>query len=706
MSDFTVEREGAVAVVTFDRPGEPMNTLTPEVGDELGALLDRLSSDAAVRAVVFISGKPEVFIAGADIAQFVALRSKEEARDLSRRGQQMVERVAAFARPVVAAIHGPCLGGGLEVALAMSYRVASDARATQLGQPEVQLGIIPAAGGCQRLPRLVGLRAALDLIATGRSLRPPQALRLGLVDEVVPRAILQRVAVAAAERLASGWKPPRPARHTLAAALIDDNRVGQAFVFRQARRQIERRTGGHYPAPLAALDAVRTGLTRGHAAGLAREAELFGELAVGPVSRHLVQIFFATTALKKDAGDADARGVDRLGVVGAGFMGAAIAGVASLRAGVDVRLRDTDWTRVARGLAAARGVLDSALKRRRLDVHEHVRRSALLSGSPEAVGFYRRHLVIEAVFEDVSVKRQVIADLEGIVAPDCIIASNTSTIPIAQLQDGARHPERIVGMHFFSPVERMPLLEVIRGPATAEPVVTAAARFGRRMGKTVIVVRDAPGFWVNRILAPYLNEAGWLLDEGASIEAIDGAMTAVGFPVGPIALLDEVGLDVSAKASEVLHAAFGDRFAPPPAIGRVVGAGRLGRKSGAGFYRYEGRKKKEPDPSVDTLIRQGKPAARMPSPEEIARRPMLALLNEAARALGEAVVRRPSDGDVGAIMGFGFPPYLGGPLRHIDEVGAGAIVAELERYAARLGPRLAPAEVLVEMARTGRKFHV
>lgn len=708
MSAFSVERDGRAAVVIFDQPGEPLNMLTIAMGDELVDLIDRLSGDAGVDALVLASGKPDTFVAGADIDQFVALRSSEEARQLSRRGQQIVERAAASSKPIVAAIHGACLGGGLELALAARYRVATDAAVTQLGLPEVQLGIIPAAGGCQRLPALVGLRAALDMILTGRSVRPARARRIGLVDEVVPRAILRRVAVAAALRLASGWAPQRRRRGRGRAWLLEANPAGRALVFRQARRQVARQTGGHYPAPAAAIDAVRHGLSHGHAAGLAREAELFGELAVGPVSRHLVQLFFATRALKRDAG-AEATGDDtpavaRLGIVGAGFMGAAIAGVAAYRAGVDVRLRDTDWARVARGLAAAKGVLDGALKRRRLDRHEHYRRSALLSGSPDAAGFQRRDLVIEAVFEDVASKRQVIAALEELVTERCVIASNTSTIPIGRLQEGARRAERIVGMHFFSPVERMPLLEVIRGPATADWTVHAAAHVGRRMGKTVIVVADAPGFWVNRILAPYLNEAGWLLQEGVPIDAIDEAMTRLGFPVGPLALVDEVGLDVAAKAAAVLHEAFGDRLAPPPAIAALVDEGRLGRKSGRGFYAYEGGKRGKPDESAKRLIGT-RPRGRAPAPRDVERRPILTMLNEAARASAEGVVRRPGDGDVGAVMGFGFPPYLGGPLRHIDEVGAAAIVTELEHYASRLGSRFAPAEALVEMARAGRTFH-
>ena len=411
MSAFSLERDDRVAVVLFDLPGASVNTLTTAVGDELIGLLERLAGDDTVDAAVLISGKTDMFIAGADIDQFVALVTTEDAGQLSRAGQQMVEQVAAFPKPLVAAIHGACLGGGLELAMAARYRVASDTPVTQLGLPEVQLGIIPAASGCQRLPRLIGLPSALDMILTGRPARPARALRIGLVDEVVPESILRQVATAAAARLATGWQPRRRARRRVQRLLLERNPLGRWLVLRQARRQVLKRTGGHYPAPLAAIDAIGRGLARGTAAGLAREAELFGELAVGQVSRRLVQIFLATTALKKDAG-VEVRPVERLGVIGAGFMGAAIAGVAALRAGVDVRLRDTDWDRVARGIATATHTLDEALRRRRLDKYEHYRRSALLSGSPDAAGFRRRDLVIEAVFEEVGVKRQAIADLE------------------------------------------------------------------------------------------------------------------------------------------------------------------------------------------------------------------------------------------------------------------------------------------------------
>lgn len=707
VSAFSLSTSDGIAVVSFDLPGEPLNKFTAAVKDEFFRLLESIREDTDVAAVVIRSGKPDSFIAGADIDEFVALASEEEARRLSSEGQQMIGRIAAFPKPIVVEIHGACLGGGLELSLAAHYRVASDDSKTRLGLPEVQLGILPAAGGCQRLPRLIGVRAALDLILTGRPVNARRARALGLIDELVPHRKLHRSAVAAAERLSEGWRVKRRAPKGIGALLLDRHRLGRRLVYRGARQRVLKRTGGHYPAPLAALEAVQIGLSHGMEAGLEREAELFGRLAVGDVSRNLVRLFFANRALRKDFGVGverhQIRAVDRLGVVGAGFMGAGIAGVAALKAEADVRLRDLDEAQVAAGLEKARELLDDRLKRGRLAKEDHDRMAAAISGGVDYSGFENRDMVIEAVFEDVDVKRDVIAELEETISGSCILASNTSTISISRLQKDARHPERVVGAHFFSPVTKMPLLEVIRGERTADWVTASTVDFGRRMGKTVIVAKDSPGFWVNRIVAPYLNEAGWLLEEGAAIEAIDGVMTRFGFPVGPITLVDEVGLDVAEKAARVLHEVFGARLAPAPGIARLVKAGRLGRKSGRGFYRYRKGKKRGVDASAYEVI--GVQPRGGPTRQEVEERLVLTLLNEAARAFSEGIVRQARDGDIGAIFGFGFPAFLGGPLRYIDARGASAIVKRLESYASGHGDRLTPAEPLVEMARTKGKFY-
>ncbi|HEY9443992.1 MAG TPA: fatty acid oxidation complex subunit alpha FadJ [Gemmatimonadales bacterium] len=707
MSAFTTEVRDGIAVVTFDLPGEPVNKLNAAVKVEFEALLIRVRDEAEIRAVVLISGKSDSFIAGADIEEFTALTTQAEAERLSFEGQEMVSRVETLPKPVVAAIHGACLGGGLELALACPYRVATDHPKTQLGLPEVQLGLIPGAGGCQRLPRLIGARAALDMILTGRSERAAKALKLGLVDELVAKSILLRTAMAAADRLAKGGSQRRATQGGLPGFFLDRTPAGRRLVYRQARAQVLKKTGGHYPAPLAALEAVRVGLEHGVAAGLAEEHRAFGHLAVGDVSRKLVQIFFATTALKKDdgvpPGSASPRQIRRLGVVGSGFMGSGIAGTAVLNVEVDTRLKDADLFRVGKGIRAATDILDERLKRRRLTRPQHERVRALLSGSDDYSGFGRADLVIEAVFEELELKRRILAEVEQRVRPDAIFASNTSTIPIREIAAEAAYPERVLGMHFFSPVEKMPLLEVIPTDATSPEAVVTAVRFGRRMGKTVIVVEDHPGFWVNRILSPYLGQAGLLVEEGVPIELVDRAMTEWGFPVGPVALLDEVGLDVAQKAAKVMQEAFGERMRPGVGLERLLQAGRLGRKNGRGFYRYRDGHKTGVDDGVYGLLNV-KPSDSA-DPETVRRRLVYAMLNEAAAACGEGVIRSARDGDIGAIYGIGFPAFRGGPLRMIDDFGAARVIETLYELQDRYGERFRPAPALAEMARQGGRYY-
>ncbi|HEV8613742.1 MAG TPA: 3-hydroxyacyl-CoA dehydrogenase NAD-binding domain-containing protein, partial [Gemmatimonadales bacterium] len=526
MSTFSLVVTDSIALLTLDVPGEPVNVLGAESIDEFEALLRRIEADPAVRAAVLISGKPDNFIAGADIQAFTRVATAADGEALARSGQEMTDRLGNFPKPIVAAIHGACVGLGCELALACDWRVATDSSRTTIGLPEVQIGVLPAAGGCQRLPRLIGVRAALDIILAGKSERAAKALKLGLVDELVPPSILRGTALAAADRLARQGVPHRRRGGSL---LLERNPLGRRLVYSKARKQVLKKTGGNYPAPLAALEAVRTGMEHGVKAGLRREAQLFGELAVGEVSRNLVRIFFATNALKKDdgvpAGSAKPASVRRFGIVGSGFMGSGIAGTAVAQAAVETRLKDAELTRVGKGLKAATDVLRGQLIRRRISRFDFERKAALLTGSGDWRGFERADLVLEAVFEDLGVKRQVMAEAEEVLRPEAVLASNTSTIPIESIAQGARHPERMLGMHFFSPVERMPLLEVIPTPRTSPSAVATAVQFGRRMGKTVIVVADRPGFWVNRILSPYLSEAGLLLQEGAPIEQIDEAMT-------------------------------------------------------------------------------------------------------------------------------------------------------------------------------------
>ncbi len=709
---FSVEVADGVATLLLDVPGESVNTLSAEVGEELDGHLDRLEQDPAVRALVVASGKREGFLAGARIEAIRAVASAAEAEALSRRAQAIFDRVERFHKPVVAAIHGACLGGGLELAMACHYRILAAEPRTRLGLPEVQLGLIPGAGGTQRLPRLVGIAAALDLILAGKTLPARRAVRLGLADEACPPPLLRAVARERALALARGaLRRVRPAgrrasrAEVLQRALLEENPLGRAVLFAQARRRLLAKTRGLYPAPEAALEVVRHGYERGFAEGLAREARRFGELAVSEGSRRLVEVFFAQTALRKDSGVADAaiqpRPVERLGVLGGGLMGSGIASV-SVGAGLPVRLRERDDAAAGRALAAVARHLDERVRRRSIDRHERLATLRLLTATTGWEGFAGVDLVIEAVFEDLALKQELLRAFEEVNARG-IFATNTSSIPIARIAGAARRPEAVIGMHYFSPVPRMPLLEVIATPRTAPEVIATAVALGKRQGKTVIRVGDGPGFYVNRILGPYMSEAGWLLADGAAIEEVDAALTAFGFPVGPFTLLDEVGIDVGAKVGAILHEGLGDRLESPGILRDLVAAGRLGRKSGRGFYLHGGKARRV-DAAVYDLLPGGRRRVHLPR-QAIAERLSLAMVNEAARTLQDGIVRSPRDGDVGAIFGIGFPPFRGGPFRLADALGAAAVVEALERLRARHGERFAPAPLLLDQARGGGRFY-
>ena len=698
-----------IAVVTLDLPGEPVNKVTAALRDDFALLFNHIEADPTVRGVVLLSGKPDSWIAGADIDEFLTLRHASDAETLSRTGQSLLARLAALRVPVVAAIHGACLGGGLEAALACHWRIATDHPRTVLALPEVQLGLLPGAGGTQRLPRLIGLQRALDLILTGRTVRARKAWQMGLVDELVHPAILRAIAVERARSLAEGTAPARAGKGRGAAGvLLEDNPIGRALLFRTAREGVMEKTHGNFPAPLAALEAVQAGYAHGADAGYRAEARAFGELAVGEVSRQLVFLFFATSALKKDPGTSFPAPapleVRTLGVLGAGFMGAGIAAVAA-QAATPVRLKDTDPARVGRGIAAVSAVLRERLVRKRISRAQYDDQLLLVGGTSAYTGFERADLVIEAVFEDLALKHRVLAEVEPLLHPFAVYASNTSTIPIARIAEAAERPGRVLGMHFFSPVHRMPLLEIIVTPHTDREATVTAVAFGKRLGKTVIVVNDSPGFYTTRTLSAYMNEAGHLLDEGADIAAVDAALVRFGFPVGPVTLLDEVGLDVGGKVGLVLAEAFGQRMAPSHAMRRVVESGRVGRKGKSGFYRYdESGRKDAVDSSVYELFSPG--GARAPvADDEIVERCLLAMVNEAARCLEEGVLRSARDGDVGAVFGIGFPPFRGGPFRYVDTVGAARIVERLELLDGRFPGRFAPAALLVAHARGQRRFY-
>jgi 3-hydroxyacyl-CoA dehydrogenase/enoyl-CoA hydratase/3-hydroxybutyryl-CoA epimerase len=699
--------EDGLAVLTFDLPGEKVNKFTREVLAELSTLLVRLSREPRARALLIRSGKPDVFIAGADVREFTRARP-EEAAEGARRGQAIFEQLAHLPYPTVAAINGACLGGGTELALACDHRLMSDSPKAKIGLPEVRLGLFPAWGGSTRLPRLVGLPAALDLILTGKQLDARRARKIGLVDEAVPAPIFDRYAIDFS-RSKAGTAKPRDRRKALKPAewALEGNPFGRKLVFQKAREKVLEETGGHYPAPLEALAAMEESYGKSVEEGLEAEARHIGRVFGGEVQKNLLRIFFSTEEVKKETGVEDRgvrpRPVRRVGVLGAGLMGGGIAQLAADK-GLPVRMKDVDPSALAKGFGAAASLWKALVQKRRMKPREMESKMALISGTLEYTGFARCEVTIEAVVEKLGVKRSVLAEWEGVVPDSAIFASNTSTLPISEIAAGARLPRRVVGMHFFNPVHRMPLVEVIRGRHTDEETVATIFALAKTLGKTPVVVSDSPGFLVNRILAPYLSESVRLVREGCPIEQVDGVMTAFGMPVGPLALLDDIGLDVAVKAAEVLQAAFPERM-PPSGNEALVAAGRLGRKSGRGFYGYEGGKRGEPSREAYTALGV-EPSKTTPiPPETIEARLVLPMINEAAFCLEERVVARPEKLDLAMIFGTGFPPFRGGLLRYADSLGLGRVAGRLEELAAKVGARFAPAESLRRLAREGRGFY-
>jgi enoyl-CoA hydratase / long-chain 3-hydroxyacyl-CoA dehydrogenase len=510
----------------------------------------------SVKGLVLISGKPDNFIAGADISMLDAVDSAAGMTDLARQGQTLMDRLARIPKPVVAAIHGACLGGGLEVALACSYRIATSGAKTKLGLPEVMLGLLPGSGGTQRLPRAVGIQEAISLMTQGKSLSADRAKKAGLIHEVVDPAALETVALQAAKELIAGTLKPPKRSPGLLAMLLEGNPLGRMILWSQAEKAINKAAGGHYPAPLAILEAIKAGVENGHAEGSKTEARLFGELGMTPVSRALRGVFHAQTAAKKNPYDKPAVSAATVGVLGAGLMGAGVAQVTA-SAGLNVVLKDRDAAAIARGEKQIDNNLSSSVKKRRMTQFDKDRTLARVMGVSDTDDAWRTHLgradvVIEAVFEDLALKHRVIKEIEPLMKPGAVFASNTSALPLSSIATAAADPSRVLGMHYFSPVDKMPLLEIIPHAGTSRAALSAAYDLGLKQGKTVIVVKDVPGFYVNRSLAPWATEALLLVQEGVEPEALDSAVRKFGYPVGPVTLADEVRTEARERFSSAV----------------------------------------------------------------------------------------------------------------------------------------------------------
>jgi 3-hydroxyacyl-CoA dehydrogenase/enoyl-CoA hydratase/3-hydroxybutyryl-CoA epimerase len=655
-----------IAWVVFDDPDSKVNVLGVEQMQRLDAVLDELSKRKP-KAAIFISAKPGIFIAGADIKELEKIRDAKHGEQLSREGHRLFAKIGQTGVPTVAAIDGVCLGGGCELALACRYRVASDNPKTQIGLPETQLGIIPGWGGSQRLPRLIGLRAALDIICAGKSVSADKARRLGLADAAVPDVVLRETA----KRLALGQR-----RVSRKSVWLQNLWPMRPIICRQARKAVLARTRGQYPAPLRAIDAVEQGLAGSFDDGLEREAKILGEVSVTPQCKNLIRIFFLREKYAKLTFDVEraertggvsprvmTRPVQKVGVLGAGVMGAGIAQWCSAR-GLTVRLKDIKPEFVAAGVKRIADAYREGVKRRKMSELNAHQGFARVHPTTDYTGFGDCDLVIEAVLEKIEVKRQAFGELMSQLRNDCMIASNTSAIPIDELAEASGRPKRFVGIHFFNPVHKMPLVEIVRGTKTAPEVVAAAVEFAKQLKKIPVVVKGTPGFLVNRLLMPYLNEAGVLLGQGASIESIDGAMLEFGMPMGPLRLIDEVGIDVAYDVAYELAEAFQGRMTIAPILKQVHEQGLKGRKGGAGFYIYKGKKRERVNRRVVKAARQ-----QLQSPRDVQRRLLAVMIREAKLCLSEGVVASEDDIDVGMIFGTGFPPFRGGLVKYARDSG-------------------------------------
>lgn len=703
----TIETLDGVATVWLDQKGEKINKVSPAMAGLFDSVFDRLEKDPEVKAIVLISRKND-FIAGADIEMFRQVKQPGDFVPIARKGHEIMNRIEQSKKPVVAAIHGNCLGAGLEIALACTARIASDDRTTALALPEVRLGLLPGAGGTQRLPRLIGIQKALDMMLTGKNIYAYPAKKIGLVDKLIHRDGLHEAAKKFALELVN-----KPLKRKDNRRLLDKIIEGplKFIVFRKARQMVMRMTSGNYPAPLKIIECVETGMSRGAKAGYEAELKKFEELLLSRESRQLINVFFAMTEKKKNPMKDKAREVKRLGILGAGFMGAGIAEV-SLNDGIDVVMKDIKQETLSAAKKTIYKDFESKVKKKAMTRIELEETMARVSGQLDYRGFHNLDIVIEAVFEDLSVKHRVLAEVEAVTKSDCIFASNTSALPIKSIAEKATRPELVIGMHYFSPVPKMPLLEIITYDKTADWVTATCYELGLRQGKTVIVVKDGPGFYTSRILGPFMNEALLMLEEGGDILQIDREVRKFGYPVGPITLYDEVGIDIAA------HVLTGDvnkyyretregAKSGGEGIIRMYQAGYSGRKNKKGFYQYDARTGKKIHGKIDADVYNffGGPSRQLLDAEFIRQRCAFAMINEAAYCLQEGIISSPLDGDVGAIFGLGFPPFRGGPFRYLDTLGADKAVSILEGLAAKTTARFKPAQILYDYAKSGKRFY-
>lgn len=684
--------QNGIATLTFDLKGEKVNKLTGKIMSELSERLKTASQNTDIKVLIIDSGKEDMFIAGADINEINTISDEESAIKVVTQGQHIIHQIAMLPFLTIALINGPCLGGGLELALACDFRVVTDNPKTKLGLPEVNLGIIPGFGGTQRLPRLIGVKNALDLILTGKHIDGNKAVKLHVADKLVNTIFRVEKTEEFAHLVLQEKQRQNILLNRRVKGFLNTSAIGRALVYAGAKKAVMAKSNGHYPAPLSALKVVRRTVGLPMLKGLEVEAKAFGKLAPTAISKNLIGLFFLSEALKKNGSPAAAEArFSQAAVLGAGLMGGGIAWALSSK-GIPVRLKDISYDAIAQAYQAASKIYASYVKRRKLSKAQVTSKMGMITGTLDYSGFSQADVVIEAIPENMDLKIKIFKELEKELSNDAIIATNTSALDVDIMAKAFKHPKRFVGMHFFSPVNRMPLVEVIPSAKTDPAVVQAICDLAAKMGKTPIVVQNCPGFLVNRILLPYVNEAVYLVEEGMPIEEVDQLMVEFGMPLGPLALADEVGLDVGIKVCQILESGYGSRMALPGLFHPILENEKLrGKKTGKGFYIHT-KDSKTPNPEINTLIKGHK--REKPTKEEAIDRLILRMVNEGVLCLEEGVVKSAQELDMAMIMGTGFPPFRGGLMRYADERGVLKIAKRLDELAEQHGERFISAESL------------
>ncbi len=702
----SIEKRGGIAIIWLDQEGEKINKVSVEFMDEVDRLFKQIETDTEIKAAVLISKKKD-FIAGADIEMFKRVQKKGDFEPVTRRGHQSLFALERSKKPIVAAIHGACLGAGTEIALACHARIASNDKSTHLALPEVMLGLLPGGGGTQRLPRLIGIQRALDMLLTGKKVYADKAKKIGLVDKVTTQESLLTAAIEFATALTE--KPiKRTDKRSLFEKLLESAAFSRVIIYRKAKEVVLKKTYGNYPAPLKILECVQIGMEDGIQKGLDAEATKFEELILTNESRQLINVFFNMTEKKKNpyVGKTEIKPLNTIAMVGAGFMGAGIAEI-SAEDGIKVLLKDIKEETLATAKQTIWKDLWKKVQRKNMTAVEAETTMNLIDSKLDYSGFEKTDVIIEAVFEEIQLKQRILADCEAASSANTIFASNTSALSISHIAEKSTRAENIIGMHYFSPVPKMPLLEIIKTPKTAPWVTATTYELGLRQGKTCIVVNDGPGFYTTRILAPYMNECFLLIEEGCEAWRIDKAMKAWGFPVGPVALQDEIGIDVGAHIMSGELADFAKKregARSNDAIIKMFKDGYHGKKNKRGFYKYnEAGKKEDIDENIYKYF--GNPTRKEFLQETIQHRMSMMMINEALYCLQENILENATDGDVGAVFGLGFPPFRGGPFRYIDYVGLDKIIELMDDLTVRYGALFKPAQILKDMAAKGNKFY-